>query len=43
MFEILVSWMEKSWIGAAGRDVYWLFPAAEILHFLGFAFCWAQL
>lgn len=35
MFEMLVSWMEASWIGVAGRDVYWFFPAAEIVHFFG--------
>jgi hypothetical protein len=28
-------WMSQTWLGEAGRDVFWLFPAAEIVHFFG--------
>jgi hypothetical protein len=28
-------WMGESWLGHTARDVFWLFPAAEILHFFG--------
>lgn len=31
----IAKWMEQSWLGAAARDMYWLFPAAEIVHFFG--------
>lgn len=31
----IAKWMEQGWLGAAARDVYWLFPAAEIVHFFG--------
>ncbi|GAB1263609.1 DUF6644 family protein [Aurantivibrio infirmus] len=35
MFKGIVTWMEASWIGVAGRDIYWFFPAAEVVHFFG--------
>lgn len=35
LFLSIVNWMQSSWIGVAGRDVYWVFPAAEIVHFFG--------
>lgn len=35
LFLTVVEWMQGSWIGVAGRDVYWVFPAAEIVHFFG--------
>jgi hypothetical protein len=28
-------WMGQSWLGEAARDLFWLFPAAEIVHFFG--------
>jgi hypothetical protein len=28
-------WMGQSWLGDAARDLFWLFPAAEIVHFFG--------
>jgi predicted outer membrane lipoprotein len=31
----IARWMEQSWLGVAARDIYWLFPAAEIVHFFG--------
>jgi hypothetical protein len=31
----LLSWMETSALGQLMRDSVWLFPAAEILHFVG--------
>jgi hypothetical protein len=31
----LAQWMGHSWLGEAGRNVFWLFPAAEIVHFFG--------
>jgi len=34
-FASVVHWMEQSWLGVAGRDVFWVFPAAETLHFFG--------
>ena len=35
MFEAFVRWTEQSWLGVAGRDVFWVFPLAEIFHFFG--------
>ena len=35
VFQNIVHWMEQSWLGVAGRDTFWLFPAAEIVHFFG--------
>lgn len=35
LFKNIVYWMQESWLGVAGREVYWLFPAAEIVHFFG--------
>jgi hypothetical protein len=34
-FTSIVHWMESSWLGVAGRDVFWVFPMGEILHFFG--------
>lgn len=31
----MAKWMEQSWLGVAARDFFWLFPAAEIVHFFG--------
>ena len=28
-------WLGESWLGVMARDVFWVFPAAEILHFFG--------
>ena len=35
MFKSIVYWMQESWLGVAGREIYWVFPAAEIVHFFG--------
>ena len=34
-FKEIVYWMQESWLGEAGREIFWLFPAAEIVHFFG--------
>ena len=34
-FARVVDWSESSWLGHVGRDVFWVFPAAEIVHFVG--------
>jgi hypothetical protein len=34
-FVSIVNWMQESWLGEAGREIYWVFPAAEIVHFFG--------
>jgi hypothetical protein len=31
----LIDWSEASWLGEVGRDVFWVFPAAEVAHFVG--------
>jgi hypothetical protein len=31
----IATWMGQSWLGEAARDVFWLFPTAEIVHFFG--------
>jgi len=28
-------WMGQTWLGEAARELYWLFPAAEVVHFFG--------
>lgn len=35
MLDALVKWSADSELGRAGRDVFWVFPAAETLHFFG--------
>ena len=35
MFEVIVHWMRDSWLGEAGRDIFWVFPLGEIIHFFG--------
>ena len=34
-FADFVHWTRDSWLGVAGRDLFWVFPLAEILHFFG--------
>src|SRR5690349_18815042 len=34
-FSDFVKWTADSWLGNAGRDVFWVFPTAEIFHFFG--------
>lgn len=31
----MLAWIDGSWLTALMREVSWLFPAAEIVHFLG--------
>ena len=31
----IIDWSEASWLGRVGREVFWVFPAAEVVHFLG--------
>jgi hypothetical protein len=33
--EGLMRWSEHTWLGDVGRDVFWVFPAAEAVHFFG--------
>ena len=35
MFEAFVQWSSESALGRAGRDVFWVFPAGETVHFFG--------
>ena len=35
MFDAFVQWSSDSAVGRAGRDVFWVFPAGEIVHFFG--------
>lgn len=35
MFESLIRWSQDTWLGEAGRDVFWVFPSGEIVHFFG--------
>jgi hypothetical protein len=35
MTPVLINWLEFSFPGPEMREVFWLFPAAETLHFLG--------
>jgi hypothetical protein len=30
-----LDWIHDSWLGAVARDVFWVFPVGEILHFIG--------
>lgn len=34
-FSRLVDWSEATWLGEVGRDVFWVFPAGEVVHFIG--------
>src|SRR5262245_61084613 len=34
-FQDFVNWTSHSWLGDAGRDLFWVFPTAEIFHFFG--------
>jgi hypothetical protein len=31
----ILTWIQSSWLGVATRDIPWLFPTFETLHFLG--------
>lgn len=31
----ILSWLEGSWLGVATRDIPWLFPTFETMHFIG--------
>lgn len=31
----LASWFESTWLGGQMRNVFWLFPAMETVHFIG--------
>ena len=31
----VLHWLESSWLGVTTRDVVWMFPTFEILHFMG--------
>lgn len=31
----ILSWFESSWLGEAVRDIFWVFPTFETLHFMG--------
>jgi len=31
----VLQWLESSWIGVTTRDLFWVFPTLEILHFMG--------
>lgn len=33
--DAILHWIESSWLGVTTRDVVWLFPTFEILHFMG--------
>ena len=35
MFDSLVQWSTDTLLGRAGRDVFWVFPAGEVVHFFG--------
>ena len=34
-FADIIAWSQESWLGQLGRDVFWVFPAAEVVHFFG--------
>lgn len=34
-FASIIEWSSSSWLGQAGRDIFWVFPAAEVVHFIG--------
>lgn len=35
MNDDVLRWIESSWLGVTTRDVVWMFPTFEILHFMG--------
>jgi hypothetical protein len=35
IFDSAVAWSQRSWLGATAREVFWVFPLAEIFHFFG--------
>lgn len=32
-----LDWAHDTWLGHAARDYFWVFPAGEVLHFIGMA------
>ena len=34
-YEPLASWLEATWLGNQMREIFWLFPMMETLHFIG--------
>ena len=43
MFVDLLRWLEASWYGQVMRDVPWLFPTFEGLHFVGMALLFGSI
>ena len=31
----LASWFESTWVGDQMRNIFWLFPMSETIHFIG--------
>ncbi|MGA0936063.1 MAG: hypothetical protein ACO3R5_13170 [Pseudohongiellaceae bacterium] len=39
----LASWLEATWLGEQMRNIFWLFPAMETIHFIGITFLFGSL
>jgi hypothetical protein len=38
-----LAWLENTWLGVFTRDVYWVFPALETVHFMGLCIMFGSL
>ncbi len=39
----LASWFESTWVGEQMRNIFWLFPAMETVHFIGLTIMFGSL
>ena len=39
----LASWFESTWVGGQMRNVFWLFPMSETIHFIGLTIMFGSL
>jgi len=42
-YALLASWFESTWVGEQMRNIFWLFPAMETVHFIGLTIMFGSL
>ena len=42
-YEPLATWFESTWVGDQMRNIFWLFPMMETIHFIGLTIMFGSL
>ena len=42
-YEPLATWLESTWLGEQMRNIFWLFPMMETIHFIGLTIMFGSL